>query len=232
MPITPPVTPLRRLGWDPIPGLAGIVLCGGESRRMGRPKASLPIGDETLLGRIVGRVKQAAKPVVVVASPGQELPELPSDVEVTRDGTAGRGPLQGMLAGLDHVGSRAAAVFIASTDLPFLDAVLIRRLTVLCARGGYDIVVPRLDGRFHPLCAVYSTRIRDDVAALLAEDRLRPFYLFERVRTLAAEADLLLAEPLLALADPALDSVRNVNTPEEYARALADLGFEAPAERR
>lgn len=231
MPITPPVTPLRRLGWDPIPGLAGIVLCGGESRRMGRSKASLPFGDETLLGRVVERVAQAAKPVVVVASVGQELPPLPEDVEIARDGSSGRGPLEGILAGLDHLGTRAAAVFIASTDLPFLDAVLIRRLTVLCARGGYDIVVPRLDGRFHPLCAVYSTRVRDDVAALLAADRLRPFYLFERVRTLAAEADLLLAEPLLALADPALDSVRNVNTPEEYAQALMDLGLEAPVEK-
>lgn len=231
MAVTPPVTPLSRLGWDPIPGLAGIVLCGGQSSRMGQPKTHLPMGDETLLARIVGRVKQAAKLVVVVASEGQELPPLPDDVEITRDAMPGRGPLQGILAGLDRVGSRAAAVFIASTDLPFLEAVLIRRLTVLCARGGYDIVVPRVDGRFHPLCAVYSTRVRDDVVALLAEDRLRPFFLFERVRTLPAEPDLLLAEPLLALADPALDSVRNVNTPEEYARALADLGLEAAPQK-
>ena len=71
----------------------GIVLCGGQSRRMGRPKAWLPFGPERLLQRVVRLVSTAADPVAVVAAPGQDLPELPRSVVVARDPVSGRGPL-------------------------------------------------------------------------------------------------------------------------------------------
>src|SRR6516162_8765549 len=80
--------------------IGGIVLCGGRSERMGRPKAWLPFGDELLLPRVVRLLRQAVDPVVVVAAPDQDVPPLPDGVAVVRDEAKGRGPLQGLAAGL------------------------------------------------------------------------------------------------------------------------------------
>ena len=57
-------------GGGRVPGLGAVVLCGGRSSRMGRPKAWLPFGDEVLLQRVVRRIAEAAWPIAVVAAPG------------------------------------------------------------------------------------------------------------------------------------------------------------------
>ncbi len=81
-------------------GQAGIVLCGGKSSRMGTSKALLPFGPETMLQRVVRLLGEIVSPIVVVAALDQELPELPGSVIVTRDENEGRGPLEGLRAGL------------------------------------------------------------------------------------------------------------------------------------
>ncbi|MGH2944224.1 MAG: NTP transferase domain-containing protein, partial [Solirubrobacteraceae bacterium] len=79
---------------------AGIVLAGGRSSRMGRPKATLDWHGSTLVRRAVGLVGRVVDgPVVVVRAQGQELPRLPPQVEIARDARDGRGPLQGICAG-------------------------------------------------------------------------------------------------------------------------------------
>jgi lysophospholipase L1-like esterase len=84
---------------------AGIVLAGGRSSRMGRPKAALEWHGSTLLRRVCGIVGRAVDgPVLVVRAPGQELPELPDAVELVEDAREGRGPLQGLAAGLAAAG--------------------------------------------------------------------------------------------------------------------------------
>ena len=83
---------------------AGIVLAGGRSSRMGSPKAALEWHGSTLLRRVVGIVARGVDgPVVVVRAPGQELPGLPDGVELVEDAREGRGPLQGLAAGLAAV---------------------------------------------------------------------------------------------------------------------------------
>ena len=206
-----------------IPNLGGVVLCGGRSSRMGTPKAWLDFGGEVLLQRVVRRVAEIAAPVVVVAAPGQDVPPLPAEIAIVRDAIEGRGPLQGIAAGLEALAGHADAAFVSSTDAPFLHPALIRRLAAL--RGdAYDIAVPRAQGHFHPLCAVYGMNALEEINALLAADKRRPFFLFERMRTIVSDEALLLADPVLAAADPGLRSLRNVNTPEEYAAALAEEG--------
>lgn len=206
----------------PIPDLAAIVLCGGQSSRMGSPKAWLDFEGQPLLARVVGRIAEAASPIVVVAAPGQEIPTLPGDVDVVRDQVSGRGPLQGIAAGLDALGGRVAAAFVSSTDVPFIHSALVRRLHAL--RGeSFDIAVPRAKGHYHPLSAIYGIEARAEIEALLAVDRLRPFYLFERMRTIFADEALLLEGYALKAVDPELLSLENVNTPEEYAAALARI---------
>ena len=213
----------------PVPRLGGIVLCGGRSSRMGSPKAWLDFGGEPLLARVVRKVRRACAPVIVVAAPGQDVPPLPPDVAIARDPLEGRGPLQGIAAGLHALletpgGSEGVdAAFVSSTDAPFLAPALIARLAAL--RGGdHDIAVPNMGDHFHPLTAIYACTCLPHINALLAADRLRPFFLFERVRTVFCDAATLLADPDLATADPALRSLENINTPDDYARALQSLG--------
>jgi molybdopterin-guanine dinucleotide biosynthesis protein A len=211
----------------PVPGLGAIVLCGGRSSRMGSPKAWLDFAGETLLARVVRIVRVVCAPVIVVAAPDQDVPPLPPEVAIAHDPVEGRGPLQGISVGLHAVLASAAsagadAAFVTSTDAPFLEPALIARLAAL--RDGADITVPRTEGHFHPLTAIYACTCIPHIEALLAADRLRPFFLFERVRTAICDAAALLADPDLAAADPTLRSFDNLNTPDDYARALSSLG--------
>src|ERR1051326_5390008 len=107
---------------------AGIILCGGQSKRMGRPKAWLPFGDEVLLQRVERILRAVVQPIVVVAAPDQDIPSLPGDVTVVRDAERGRGPLQGLAAGLGALAGRADAAYVSSCDVPLLGAEFVRRL--------------------------------------------------------------------------------------------------------
>jgi molybdopterin-guanine dinucleotide biosynthesis protein A len=200
---------------------AGIVLAGGRSSRMGTPKAALEWHGSTLLRRVVGVVGRSLDgPVVVVRAPEQELPELPDGVEVVEDAREGRGPLQGLAAGLAAVRERAHAAYASSTDVPLLHPRFIRQV-LAALDDDIDVVLPEVGGFRHPLAAVYRTELVDVVERLIAEDRMRPAFLFEACRVRRLDADALLADPALAALDPDLDSVLNLNEPSDYEAARA-----------
>jgi molybdopterin-guanine dinucleotide biosynthesis protein A len=194
--------------------VGGIVLCGGRSSRMGRPKAWLPFGGETMLGRVVRVLGEVVAPIAVVAAPEQEVPPLPAGVEIVRDDVEGRGPLQGLAGGLRALQGRCEAAYLSSCDVPFLRPAFVRRLIELV--GENAVCVPRVGEYHHPLAAVYRMDALDAVARLLAADRLRPVFLFEAVPTRVVEA----AE--LADVDPTFQTLRNLNTPEDYEAALQE----------
>ena len=106
----------------------GIVLCGGRSTRMGTPKALLPFGSETMLQRVVRLLATVVSPIVVVAAPQQSLPGLPADVIVTRDEREGRGPLEGLRAGLKALPSSIETAYVTSCDVPLLVPDFVRHL--------------------------------------------------------------------------------------------------------
>jgi molybdopterin-guanine dinucleotide biosynthesis protein A len=196
--------------------VGGIVLCGGQSKRMGQPKAWLPFAGEVMLPRVVRLLSEVVRPVVVVAAPDQDVPPLSAEVAVVRDDEKGRGPLQGLAAGLQALHGRAEAAYLSSCDVPFLRPAFVRRLIELL--GDRDVCVPRVGDYHHPLAAVYRVDVAEAAARLLAEDRLRPFFLFEAVPTRVVEA----AE--LADVDPTFETLRNLNTPEDYEAALRSVG--------
>jgi molybdopterin-guanine dinucleotide biosynthesis protein A len=200
---------------------AGIVLAGGRSSRMGTPKAELEWHGSTLLRRIVGVVGRSVDgPVVVVVAPGQTLPALPDGVEQVQDAREGRGPLQGLAAGLAAVRHRADVAYASSTDVPLLHPRFIHR--VLAELGDdVDVVLPEVGGFHHPLAAAYRTDLVDLVDRLIAEDRMRPAFLFEACRVRRLDADALLSDPALAALDPDLDSLLNLNEPSDYEAARA-----------
>lgn len=197
-----------------------IVLCGGKSGRMGRPKATLLFGPETMLQRVVGRVRAVDGPVVAVAAVRQELPGLGPGVRVARDRRADCGPLEGIRAGLAALRDEVEAAFVTGCDVPLLVPEFVRRMVDLAT--GFDVAVPHVGGHDEPLAAVYRTSVLPPVEALLAADRLRPAFLFDQVRTRRVTPDE------LADVDPDLASLINVNSPAEYAAALRRAGLEAP----
>jgi molybdenum cofactor guanylyltransferase len=200
---------------------AGIVLAGGRSSRMGTPKAALEWHGSTLLRRVVGVVGRAVDgPVIVVRAPGQELPSLPAGVEIAEDAREGRGPLQGLEAGLAAARAHAPVAYASSTDVPLLHPRFVRRV-VAAVDDGTDVALPQVRGFPQPLAAAYRTQLVEVIARLIAEDRMRPAFLFEACRTRRLDADALLDDPALAALDPELDSVLNLNEPADYEAARA-----------
>ena len=214
-----------------MPGSAGIVLAGGRSSRMGTPKAALEWHGSTLLRRTAGIMLRATDgPVVVVRAPGQELPELPAEVEVIEDPREGLGPVQGLAAGLAAAGGRAEIAFVCSTDMPFLHPAFVRR--VLRAAGeGADVGLPVARGYPQPLAAAYRTALAPVAGRLVAGNRLRPAFLFEQCQVTRLDEAALREDPVLAALDPDLDSVVNVNEPGDYAEARARPAPEVTIQR-
>jgi molybdenum cofactor guanylyltransferase len=202
--------------------VAGVVLAGGRSTRMGRPKASLEWHGSTLLHRVTGIVARAVDgPVVVVRAPDQELPPLVPGMRVVEDAAEGRGPLQGLAAGLAALADEAEVAYVSSTDVPLLHPAFVRAVLRAGSEEDVDVALPVVHGYRHPLAAAYRTALRPDVEQLIAEDRMRPAFLFERARVRELTEDDLLRDPELAEADPELLSVLNLNEPDDYERARA-----------
>jgi molybdopterin-guanine dinucleotide biosynthesis protein A len=184
---------------------------------MGSSKALLAFGAESMLQRVVRLLGTVVSPIVVVAAPQQSLPELPADVTVTRDETEGRGPLEGLRAGLKALPGTLEVAYVTSCDVPLLVPGFVRQMIDLL--GDDDIAVMEIDGFPHPLSAVYRRNTLPHVEALLAQDRLRPAFLFDAVRTRRVQP----AE--MTAVDPQLLTLRNLNTRDEYLEALASAGL-------
>jgi molybdenum cofactor guanylyltransferase len=195
----------------------GIILCGGLSTRMGTSKALLPFGAETMLQRVVRLLSTVVSPIVVVAAAEQLLPDLPADVIVTRDEEQGRGPLEGLRAGLKALPETVDSAYVTSCDVPLLVLDFVRHMIDLLA--DHDIAVMESDGFPHPLSAVYRRNTLPHVEVLLAQNRLRPAFLFDAVRTRRVQPAEMIS------ADPELLTLRNLNTREDYLAALSIAGL-------
>jgi molybdenum cofactor guanylyltransferase len=205
-----------------MPGSAGVVLAGGRSVRMGAPKAALEWHGSTLLRRTVAILARATGgPVVVVRAKGQELPELPSDVRLVDDPREDRGPLQGLAAGLGALTGLAEVAFVSATDMPFLHPAFVRRVLHAVQSSDADVGLPVARGYPQPLAAAYRTALAPLAERLVRDELLRPAFLFARCQVARLNEAALLGDPVLAALDPGLDSLANVNEPDDYRRARA-----------
>jgi molybdopterin-guanine dinucleotide biosynthesis protein A len=192
---------------------------------MGAPKAALEWHGSTLLRRTVGILARATDgPVVVVRAPGQGLPGLPARTIVVEDPAEGKGPVQGIAAGLAALAAldgQAEVAFVSSTDMPFLHPAFVRRVLRVVEEDRVDVCLPVARGYPQPLAAAYRTSLAGTVARLVKEDRLRPAFLFDECAVLRLDDAALKTDPVLAALDPDLDSVLNVNEPADYEAARA-----------
>jgi molybdopterin-guanine dinucleotide biosynthesis protein A len=189
--------------------LSAIILAGGRSARMGRPKAWLDFGGEPLLARLVARVRALVREVVVVAAVAQDLPVL--DARVVRDRAPDLGPLPALLLGLETVTTPHA--FALGCDTPLLRPAVLDLLAREHLRLGPAATIPVWDGRTQPLVGVYARTLAATLAAMVAagERRLQTLAEIPGVRLVAAER--------LHAADPDGTSFRPMNTPAEYDAA-------------
>jgi len=187
---------------------------------MGRTKATLPFGPETMLERVVRLVGQSAEELVVVAAADQELPALPDTVRIARDQHPDRGPLEGIASGLRALAAHTDIAFVTSCDVPLIVPAFITRLFELI--GSHEAAAPLVEDRLHPLSAVYRTSVLAAVEQQLAADQRRVTDLLAQLNTRPVTA----AE--FAAVDPDGRSLQNVNKPAEYEAALAFAGFGQP----
>jgi molybdopterin-guanine dinucleotide biosynthesis protein A len=191
-------------GSDRLRNVAGAVLTGGASERMGSDKARLAIGGVASATRVARCLASICADVVLVG--GDPPPDAPGRRVPDADGP--RCALRGLVSALDAV--RAERVLVVATDLPFVTPDL---LLALIAWPEADAVVPRSADGAHPLCALYR-RERVLVAARkhLAEQRLALSELLGAIDTrYFGGADLVAV-------DPRGVALTNLNTPADVAR--------------
>jgi molybdopterin-guanine dinucleotide biosynthesis protein A len=181
--------------------VAGAVLCGGRSSRMGRPKALLPWRGRTLIEHQVAFLAELFVEVVVVTSAELELPELRAHVVVDR--APGLGPLGGIREVLHAV--EAERALVTSTDMPFVDREIVEELLEVGGTAACEVA-----GHLEPFPAVYERELAPIADALIAEGRMRPLHLLE------AEGFVQL-DGRAAVARGVFDGF---NTPSEYDAAL------------
>jgi molybdenum cofactor guanylyltransferase len=199
-------------------GVAGILLAGGRSQRMGRDKASLPWHGSTFARRATGLLARCAEPpVIVVCAPGQELPPLPDWVDVVRDPEPGLGPLAGLAAGL--AAAHAPLAVVCAVDSPLAHPSVLAAL--VGALGAAPAAVPRSEGRPQPLFAVYRSELAQLAAELLAAGERRAAALGEHAGARVVERADVLALPGVAAFDPGLASLLSLDDADAYDRALA-----------
>ena len=157
--------------------IAGVLLAGGLSRRMGGgDKCLRPIGGRTILEHIIERVRPQVTRLVLNANgdPGRfaafGLPVIGDTVE----GFAG--PLAGVLSGLEWTRRHApgcAWVATFPTDSPFLPRDLVPRLAEAAARAGADLACAASGGRAHPVIGLWPVRLAEDLRQAMVEEGIR-----------------------------------------------------------
>lgn len=205
--------------------VVGLLLAGGQSRRMGGgDKALRPLGGISLLERVIERLGPQVEALVLNAN-GDPARFAKFALPVVADSVPDfAGPLAGVLAGLDWTAARRAdCPFIVSvaTDAPFLPADLVTRLTTELEAAGADLACAASAGRAHPVFGLWPVRLREDLRRAVLDDGVR------KVDEWTARYRLV----TVPFADRPIDPFFNANRPEDLA-AAAELLKAVPPESR
>lgn len=202
--------------------ITGVVLAGGQNRRMGgRMKALLPMDGRLFIERQLEELAKVCGDIWIAANDHtpfapwltQEQPEQQIGVPVraVRDMHPGSGPLAGLQAAM--AAAQAETLWVVACDMPFASADAARAMSqLLHARESADAVVPVIGGKVHPLHAVYRRRCRKVVEELLEQGQYRVMELLHRLDYTAAEEEFFLSRgisPRFAV---------NVNGPDDYEK--------------
>lgn len=195
----------------PLP-LTAIVLCGGRSRRMGRPKAFLPYEGSTVIAHVVETVRDLFQEVFLVSNEPESYEDL--GVDVVKDILPYRGPMGGILSGLLVSGLEHS--FVLACDMPLVSRPLIHDMTE--ARHGWDVVVLSHDRGIEPLLGIYSKNCIKPMEEALFSGSLSVQEILGGLKTTTFRYE---DEPGAGIADDdLLPAYFNVNTPQDYSRLI------------
>ena len=189
-----------------------LILSGGRSRRMGRDKAQLMVGNKTMLQRVDEAMAKLSDQRILVIGHDAEPPAGCGFKAVIRDQYPDRGPLEGLRVGLDYL-SDHSIVMVGTCDapgvIPDVYSAMVRKLG-----EADDAVVPAVRGQVYPLTAVYRTRVIHQVQEMVLQNRLRVKDLLGLIQVRS------FLEQDLKAVDPKGESLKNVNTQQEYLNLL------------
>jgi len=203
--------------------ILGLLLAGGQSRRMGGgDKALRLLGDRPLLQRVINRMRPQVAALVLNAN-GDPARFAGFGLPVVADSIPDfAGPLAGILAGLDWAAEhRPDCPVIASvpTDAPFLPENLVSNLHEGMTAEGAELACAASAGQPHPVIGLWPVRLRDDLRHALVEEGVRKVDVWTGRYRLAT-----VSFPELSLGDGlAIDPFFNANRPEDFDRAAALL---------
>jgi molybdopterin-guanine dinucleotide biosynthesis protein A len=199
--------------------IAGVLLAGGQSRRMGGgDKALRPLGGQTLLDHVIARARPQVAALVLNAN-GDPSRFARFGLPVVADSIADfAGPLAGILAGLDWAAAnRPDCGLIASfaTDAPFLPRDLVARLVEGMNREGAELACAASGGQPHPVIGVWPVRLREELREAVVAEGVRKVDVWTARYRLA----------MVPFADEVIgvDPFFNANRPEDLDRAAALL---------
>jgi molybdopterin-guanine dinucleotide biosynthesis protein A len=187
--------------------VTALVLCGGKSRRMGRPKAFLPFEGTTMVNHVLNQVRDLFAEVFIVANEPDNYEDL--GVDVVKDILPYRGPLGGILSGL--LVAKHEYTFVIACDMPFVDKRLIREMT--SARHGNDVVVLTHEMGVEPLLALYSKNCIKPLEESLFAGNLSLQEFLSGLKAQSFEYDS-------NSQGEDLPAFFNINTPQDYSRAI------------
>ncbi len=197
--------------------VAGIILAGGQSRRMGGgDKSLLALGNARLLDHVISRFAPQVGPLALSAN-GDPARFAEISLPVLADTVKGfAGPLAGILAGLEWVAenTNCQVLVTAAGDTPFLPEDLVERLVVTAGTRPGSIAVACSDGKRHPTFALWPIGFRDALRHFLVEeDNRRVFAFIDRHGFVDVEF------PILKSDAQQIDPFFNVNMPGDLAHA-------------
>jgi len=187
--------------------ITGVILAGGQSRRMGQNKALMSLGGKRLVDRVVAVMREVFHDHLLVTN----TPEVYADLglPMARDVWPEKGSLGGVYSAIYHVPTPYCLV--VACDMPFLNAAVLRYLMTQIA--DYDVIIPDVLDELQTLHAIYSKACLPPIERCLTANRLRIVGFFPEVRVRRVTASEL--QPY----DPHLLAFQNLNTPEEFQAA-------------
>ena len=187
--------------------VSAIILAGGKNTRMdGQDKAFLKIDGRPVIEILVDRLKDLVDEIIIVTNSPQKYKNF--KVSLAADEKPDKGPLMGIYSGLKFSSSKYN--FIVACDMPFVKIPLIRHM--IESIDNYDVIVPKIDGKFHPLFGIYSKECAPVIEEMLNQDVLKISDIFPKLKA------CFLSRQELEKFDKGLVSLMNVNTMEDLAK--------------
>jgi molybdenum cofactor guanylyltransferase len=187
------------------------ILAGGKSRRMGRDKALIPVGDRALLSRVYAVAEEVFSDILVLSNLHTHLDKVRAPI--VKDVIPRQGPMIGIVSALLY--ARTPYVFILACDMPFLRKEAIEY--VLTAAHGEDIVIPKTEKGLEPLHALYNRSCISPLLSAIERGRMKIPDIFPLLSVKVVEGKEVFASQGLSI-------FTNINTEEDLSRAQSLIG--------